>query len=228
MILRTRSSRLELIDEPQPRHEWEEALVFIKRVNRWLGGTRAVLWHFRRWSKAWKPGERITVLDAGAGAADIPLALVRWGRGAGFDLRIVALDLTRECVEVARREAGAEVGVVRGDALRMPLKSVDYVMSSMFFHHMSDADCVRLLRSYDGVARRGILVNDLLRRVRAWMWAAFFSSWHGRLARTDAPLSVLRGFKKPEARALAERAGLPWLRVTEFFGHRFTLAGERP
>ncbi|MBI2922488.1 MAG: methyltransferase domain-containing protein [Planctomycetes bacterium] len=223
-----RSRDLELIDLPQPPDEWEEALRYIKVVNRWLGGTRAVLWHFRRWSRRWKPGERIVVLDAGAGAADIPLALARWGRAAGFDLQVVALDLTRECLDRARRDTGRELHLVRGDALRLPLLKVDYVMSSMFFHHMTDEDCLRLLRSYDAVARRGIVVNDLLRRRRAWAWAIVTSGFYGRLARNDAPLSVLRAFTKKEARALAADAALPWLRVNEFFGHRFTLAGERP
>lgn len=223
-----RSGALELIDRPQPRDKWERALVFLRRINRFLGGTRAVLWHFRRWSRGWRPGERIEILDAGCGAGDIPLALARWGRRAGFDLRVFGLDPCPECARAAARDTGAEVSVFRGDALRTPLRSVDYVTASLLFHHLDDERCVRALREFDAVARRGIVVNDLLRRRRAWLWAAALGALHGGLVATDAPLSVLRGFSKSEARALAARAALPWLRVHEFFGHRFTLSGERP
>ena len=217
-----------MIDFPQPQHLWDDALVFIRRVNRFLGGTRAVLWHFRRWSRSWKPGERIVVLDVGTGGGDIPRALARWGKDAGFDLRVVALDREPGCVRAAAREAGKDVAVVRGDAWHMPVREVDYVMSSMMFHHLNDQDCIRLLGVFGSLARRGILVSDLLRRRRAWLWARVLSSLYGKLAANDAPLSVLRGFSLPEARGLAHASGLPWLHLDEFFGHRFTLAGERP
>ncbi|MEK7469654.1 MAG: methyltransferase domain-containing protein [Planctomycetota bacterium] len=223
-----RSRKLERIDFPQPQHLWDDALVFIRRVNRFLGGTRAVLWHFRRWSRSWKPGERIVVLDVGTGGGDIPHALAKWGRSAGFDLRIVALDRAAECVRAAKLGTGGVVDIVRGDAFRMPVREVDYVTASMLFHHLGDEDCLRLLRIFGSLARRGIVVNDLLRRRRAWLWARALSSVYGELAANDAPLSVLRGFSLPEAQSLADASGLTWLRLDEFFGHRFTLAGERP
>ncbi len=71
-------------------------------------------------------------------------------------------------------------------------------------------------------------MNDLLRRRRAVLWIRLLTLFANRFAKFDGPLSVRRGFTLAEAESLANRAGLAWLKAREHFGHRFTLAGERP
>src|SRR5437773_12475317 len=79
-----------------------DSLVFIRRVNRLLGYTRATLWHLKRSSRRWKRGDRITLIDFATGSADIPRAILRWGDRRGFDLRIVGVDLHGATVRMAR------------------------------------------------------------------------------------------------------------------------------
>ena len=119
---------------------------------------------------------------------------------------------------------------VRGDARRLPFRdrSADVVVSSQLFHHLGDGDAILALREFARVARRGVVVSDLLRRRRALLWIRLLTLWANRFAKADGPLSVKRGFTVGEARALAARAGLWWLRTRTHFGHRFTLAGVRP
>ena len=119
---------------------------------------------------------------------------------------------------------------MRGDARRLPFRdrSVDVVVSTHLFHHLTDEDAVLALREFSRVARRRVVVNDLLRRRRAVLWIRLLTLFANRFARADGPLSVRRGFTLAEADSLARRAGLAWLRAREHFGHRFTLAGERP
>ncbi len=119
---------------------------------------------------------------------------------------------------------------VRGDGRRLPFRdrSVDYVTATHFFHHLTDEEIVSTLKEFDRVARRGIIVNDLLRRRRALFWIRLFTLFANPYVREDGPLSVMRSFTVGEVEGLAARAGLGWLRVRTHFGHRFTLAGERP
>jgi hypothetical protein len=214
--MKARSNQLEILDRERPPHETMVRMVgYLKFVNRWLGGTRAVASHFRA------VHEPVTVLDVAAGAADIPLALA-----ARFpNVKPVALDLSEEMLAFA-----TGLPRVRGDARWLPLRdrSVDYVISTHFFHHLTDERIVAVLREFDRVARRGIVVNDLLRRRRAWIWIKLFTLWANPVVKVDGPLSVKRGFTVPEVATLARRAGLEWLQVKVHFGHRFTLAGERP
>jgi ubiquinone/menaquinone biosynthesis C-methylase UbiE len=137
----------------------------------------------------------------------------------------VAFDLSGALLSLARG-----LPRVRGDVRRLPFRdrSVDFVLSTHFFHHLSDDQIVETLAEFDRIARRGIIVNDLLRRRRALFWIRLFTLFANRYVKTDGPLSVRRGFTVGEVEALARRAGLGWLRVRVHFGHRFTLAGERP
>src|SRR5688500_5356817 len=82
--------------------ELRRSLAFIRRINGLLGYTRATLHHLERFSAGWKPGERIDVVDLATGSADVPLAIVRWGRPRGFDVRVVGVDRHEKTVQAAR------------------------------------------------------------------------------------------------------------------------------
>src|SRR5688572_9573076 len=121
-----------------------DSLRFIRRVNTLLGYTRATISHLARFSRAWQHGQRVTMLDFATGSADVPLAIVAWGRRRGFDVRVVGLDLQETTCDLARAATRHEpaVEIVRGDALDPPFDagSFDYALSSMFLHHLSDDD----------------------------------------------------------------------------------------
>jgi SAM-dependent methyltransferase len=104
----------------------------------------------------------------------------------------------------------------------------DYVTCALFFHHLTDDEVVRTLHAFDRVARRGIVVNDLIRRRRLFFWSWLLTRPFNAVLRQDGPLSVRRSFRPDELTGLAQRAGLRWLFVQTHFGHRMTLAGERP
>ena len=214
--MKTRSTDLELLDvENPPADEMARVAGYLAFVNRWLGGTGAVAAHLQG------VRESVTLLDVGAGAADIPIDLAR----RFPNIRPVAFDLSATMLSLARG-----LPRVRGDVRRLPFRdrSVDYVISTHFFHHLTDEQVVSTLREFDRIARRGIIVNDLLRRRRALVWITLFTLFANRYVKTDGPLSVRRGFTVPEMEEFARRAGIGWLRARVHFGHRFTLAGERP
>lgn len=215
VALDKRSSELEILDrETPPRETMERVVRFLAFVNRWLGGTAAVARHFRGVDGP------ATVLDVGAGAGDVlRRLLIRHPR-----LRPIALDLSSMALSFAHG-----MPRVRGNALRLPFgdRSVDWVISSHFFHHLPDDAIVVVLREFDRVARRGIVVNDLLRNHWAYFWVRLVTRFADPIVRFDGPLSVRRAFTVEEIESLARRAGLSWLRVRPFLGHRFTLAGTR-
>jgi hypothetical protein len=214
--MNSRSTEIELLDrESPPREEMLRVAGYLAFVNRWLGGTRAVAGHLR------SVREPATVLDVASGAGDIPRDL-----GRQFpQLKPILFDRSEEMLSFA-----PGMPRIKGDVRRLPFadRSVDYVISSHFFHHLTDDEIVATLREFDRIARRGIIVNDLLRRRRALFWIWLFTLFANRYVKVDGPISVRRAFTVPEVEALARKAGLGWLRVQVHFGHRFTLAGERP
>jgi SAM-dependent methyltransferase len=206
------------------------SLAFIRWINKWLGYTRASLSHLEQFSKSWKPGERIRILDIATGSADVPVALIDWGKRRGFDLRIVGVDLHAKTSMEATRSAGSKLAIVRSDARCLPFadESFDYAMTSMFLHHLDETEIVRVLREMGRVARRGVIVADLLRDQRAVFWIKVFTLFANPMVKHDAVVSVRQAFVEKEVLALRDGAGLGFVAFHYHFGHRFVLAGEKP
>lgn len=214
--MKTRSLESERLDvETPPPEERGRIAGYLAFVNRWFGGTEAVAQHLR------DVKESGTVLDVACGSADILRELSR----RFPHLKFIGFDLSDWMLELAEG-----VSRIRGDVRRFPFRdrSVDYVICTHFFHHLTDDQVVATLREFDRVARRGIIVNDLHRTRRALFWIKLFTLWANPYVKFDGPQSVRKAFTVPEIEALARRAGLDWLSVRLHFAHRFTLAGTRP
>lgn len=222
----------ELIDEDAADPvELRRALAFIRRINRALGYARSIVRAFDGFSRSWKRGERIDVVDLATGSADIPRALLRWSRERGFDLRVTAVD--RHPVTVAEARAGGEderLTIVQGDVFDLPFApaSFDYAMCAMFLHHLSEEQIVQVLGTMDRLARRGILAADVVRRRRAYAWISLFTLAAPPMVKHDARVSVAQCLSSDEMIALRDRAGVGYADYRTCFGHRFVMAGEKP
>jgi ubiquinone/menaquinone biosynthesis C-methylase UbiE len=205
---------VEMMDRPSSFGELAGALRAITQLNRFFGGRRLTLRHVRRLLAALPADRLVTVLDVGAGAADIPVALARWARRRGRRIRVLALDRDSATLTYARGYAAAypEITLVQGDALALPVPpgSVDVVISAMTLHHLQPEEAVRYLAEIDTVSRLGWVVNDLVRgRVaHRLVWAATRLFSRNAMARHDGPMSILRSYTPSELASLCEKAGL--------------------
>jgi hypothetical protein len=206
-------------------------LLDLRRINRLLGGTRVVLRALESSFEA-SPATEVSLLDIGTGSADIPSAVADWARARGISPALVAVDLSERNLRIARRDIGIspDVELVRADALSLPFgpRSFDFVSASLFLHHFTDADVVRLLSGFARVARRAVIVNDLVRNLVPYYFIrltgpVFATSF---LTRNDGPVSVLRGFTAPELSRLGERAGLSRFSVRRQFPYRLSLVAD--
>lgn len=231
--LKKRSLEKEIMDlEVRGYEETAEAYRFIRDVNRYLFGTRVILSHLDQYSKRWNKETPIRILDVATGASDIPQSIALWARKHGFRVQIVALDINPQVMVFAKREIAGypEILLVRGSVFDLPFRpqTFDYVISSMFFHHLTDEEVIKVLRIFDRFAKRGVVVNDLVRNLRAYLWIHLFARLtKNEMIRNDAPLSVLRGYRRPEVQNLIQESGLSYLGYHRHFAHRFAIAGEK-
>ena len=148
--MRTRIFKKEILDNETPEQPVvDEIYRYLASVNRYLGGVRATVGRFEAFSRFWRTVERIEVLEVACGAADMPRALIAWGRARGFDLRITETDISPSALDYARRLAPAD------ERLRFACTDVehpafrderfDYVTCSLFFHHLTDEQIVSAL-----------------------------------------------------------------------------------
>jgi ubiquinone/menaquinone biosynthesis C-methylase UbiE len=208
---RRRSTIPEIMDDlSRPRREFDEAYRELAKVNRWLGGIRAI--------ERFLPTGNLLVLDVAAGGCDVGESISRPERS------VIVLDRNSEGLKLAKRS-----WPVTADALEMPFpdQTFDVVMASLFFHHLSDEECVRVLKSMWRMARRRVVINDLHRHPIAYFSirtiAAFSKSV---MFRHDGPVSVLRAFTADELLAIARRAGIS-ARVHRSFPYRLVLVADK-
>ncbi|HEU4829637.1 MAG TPA: methyltransferase domain-containing protein [Gemmatimonadales bacterium] len=194
----------ELLDDPGADPATVRAsLRHIARANRWFGGRAAVLWGLRRALRGTAPGSRVSLLDIGTGAGDLPRAAERWARRRGFHLEVFGLERSAAAAALARAHG---VPAIVADAGAIPVRpgSVDVVLLSQVAHHFAPASAETLFRSCHRIARRALVVADL-RRSRAA--AAAFSVGSRLLrfdpvTRADGHTSIRRGYSAAELAAL--------------------------
>jgi ubiquinone/menaquinone biosynthesis C-methylase UbiE len=230
-----RASGAELMDEPgQDPRELARGLADLRRVNRWLGGTRIALARLAALAGR-HPRPAYTLLDVATGSADIPLAAVRWARRRGTGLRVVATDLHAGTLREARNRVRLEpaISVVPADARALPFRdrAFDLVLCSTALHHFDDrAELLRVLGEMARVARIGVVVSDLRRSRAAFAGARLLAAtlWRRHpVTRHDGPLSVRRALTPDELRELAGAAGLESARVRAHAPFRLALVWER-
>ena len=214
------------MDSPDnPRDLLEDDLRNLRIINRYLGNYRAVLGGLARLIEEQKLTQ-FSLLDVGTGSADIPALIASWARRHHLTAQLIGLDPEPVTLRAAVKQTRdyPEIGLVRGDGRALPLASdsVDFVLSSQMLHHFSEDDIIHLLRDWSRVARRAIIVSDLIRHPVAYYGIRLLTRVFTRniMTRTDGPLSVERAFTLKEWRELFERAGIGPFRIFPTFPFR--------
>lgn len=230
---RERSYELEHIDiGDYTAAEYEGCLIELRRVNRLMGDARALrrslLAEIDRLEL-----KSFSVLDVGAGSGELLRVVADWSRKNGKTSQLVGLELNPRSAESILEESREvpEIRAVRADALRLPFAdaSFDFVISSLFTHHLVDEDVVTVLREMARVARRRLFVIDLHRHPLAYCLYTTVGRLvlYNRLLREDGALSILRSFRPDELSELAKQAGLKQVRVERRFPFRLVLSGVK-
>jgi SAM-dependent methyltransferase len=206
------------------------SLEFIRRINAFLGYTRATLHHLERLTQGWDATQTLTILDLATGSGDIPRAIARWAKHRGLNVQIVGIDLHEATLRIAAAgNRRSSIALVRADATDLPFAdgSFDFVLTNMFLHHLDEAVVLKVLAEMNRVCHRGMIVADLLRSRRAYFWISLFTAFSNPMVKHDARVSVTGAFSQTELLELRDQAGLSDLQAHRHFGHRLVLAGRR-
>ena len=230
--LSDRNQQSELMDDPSiDDSSHRQALSGLRRINRW-SRTDAAVWNIiQQLARQRTPDRPLTILDIASGGGDLAIRLAKTARLAKLSVTIDGCDISPTAISFATEQAAvAHVSGVRFylcNALDQPFPKPHYdvVMCSLFMHHLTSDDSVRLLRRMKDAATQLVLVDDL-RRTRLGYWMA----WIGcrvltrcRVVHIDGPMSVEGAFTIDEARSIAEKAELDNSTIQRHWPQRFVL-----
>ena len=210
MDFSSRSDSLELLDQPGiPAIDIQRNLYELSIINQKLGGHGISITGFLGLAKKEK---RIHVCEIGCGGGDNLKAIEK--RAARFysELSLTGIDMNADCIHVAEKiKWNVPARFLVNDFKNVQFETnPDILFCSLFCHHFKEEELVNMFRWMFENARSGFFINDLHRHPLAYHSIRLLTSVFSRsyLVKNDAPLSVLRGFKKKELIALLKSAGI--------------------
>lgn len=202
----------EWMDEPASRTELRACLRDLARVNRWTLGYRPLL----HWLDRLIPphaASSIHILDVGCGYGDSLRRIESWARARHARVQLTGLDHSRDTIDIAA-EATPRSSIIQwvaSDAFTWkPQKPVHIILSSLFTHHLSNADVVRFVRWMELHAMTAWFVNDLSRNPTPYYLFRAFSKLMGfhPYVQHDGPVSIARAFVPEDWKRICAAAGL--------------------
>jgi 2-polyprenyl-3-methyl-5-hydroxy-6-metoxy-1,4-benzoquinol methylase len=205
-----RSDRLELLDKPNiPPSDIERNLYELSIINRKLGG-HACTW--KGFIKLAKKGKPVHVCEIGCGGGDNLKTIELKADGEFPGLNFTGIDINPDCIRFAENnewKKSAQFLVSDYKKVHFQTKP-DILFCSLFCHHFKEAELIEMFRWMNENSRSGFFINDLHRHPLAYHSIRILTSLFSQsyLVKNDAPLSVLRGFKKKELEELLYKAGI--------------------
>ena len=224
----------EIMDAPDlPPARFTETLKGLERVNAVTRSGR-LMWPDVKAAARFHPDRPLRALDVACGGGDVLIALSRKARLAGLKLDLAGCDLNPEAVRYASdaaSRAGAPIRFFAHDVTREPLpEGFDMIMSTLFLHHLDEADAISFLRDAAGKAKDRVVIQDLIRSRLNYWFARLGTSvlLLNDICRLDGRTSVEGAFTMAEARDLAVRAGLPDAQIVPRLPFRYLIRWVKP
>lgn len=176
----------------------------LRWLNRWFGGVATVRNLLNSAAHA-RSGRELSVLDVASGQGYVAERMREEFQRKGVRLQFALLDRSP-----AHLPSDGALPKIAGEALNLPFQpaSFDFVLTSLFVHHLSPRDVVIFAQETLRVCRSAVLVHDLIRHPLHLMLAyAGLPFYRSRITRNDAPASVWQAYTAKEMRAFFLQAG---------------------
>jgi 2-polyprenyl-3-methyl-5-hydroxy-6-metoxy-1,4-benzoquinol methylase len=178
-------------------------------------------------------GSPVIVCEIGCGGGDNLLAIQKWCSKHSIRVKSIGIDIKKECIEFASQRSPYfwEVDWIQSDYTQhnFGYDKPDIIFSSLFCHHFTDEQLIKMLAWMRNNATTGFFINDLHRHSLAYYSIKWITRFFSRsyLVKHDAPLSVLRGFRKGEWEYLLEKAAIKNYKVSWKWAFRYLIVASK-
>ena len=208
---KNRSIKKELLDQSDiPFEDIALNLKELDFINTHLGGHSITIDGFKQLSGK---GKTISVCEIGCGGGDNLNAINKFCIKNKIKTKFTGIDINKDCIAFAEDKSKIlNVKFIISDYRNVNFgnEKPDIIFSSLFCHHFTNDELVEMICWMKNNSIIGFFINDLHRHPVAYHFikiaAKLFSKSY--LVKNDAPLSVLRGFRKKELKEILNKAGI--------------------
>ena len=231
--MKTRLPEPEDMDDPTLDPDAHRlALIGLGRLNR-ISFSAENIWQVLEREYQATPGSpHWSIVDIATGGGDLPIRLARKAQRKGYDWHWIGADISPVALDNAARKASdlaVPVEWLRLDVTRDPLPACDWMVSSLFLHHLDEATLITVLQRMAAAVRHGILIDDLERTTvnRGLVWLGAHLLSRSTVVHRDSDRSVRAALTLDEMADLAGQAGLQPVHIKRRFPARFQLLWKR-
>jgi 2-polyprenyl-3-methyl-5-hydroxy-6-metoxy-1,4-benzoquinol methylase len=183
-------------------------------INLTLGGNQVTINGLSELLHQQPKEHTVTIADLGCGSGDMLRLIDRWASKKRRNANLTGIDANPNIIAFAREQLrdlphiAFETVDVLSEGFRH--KKFDVVIGTLFFHHFSEEQLIAFFSSLKNRVRIGFIINDIHRHPLAYYSIKYLTRLFSKSAmvKYDAPLSVLRAFRKKELQAILEKAGI--------------------
>jgi SAM-dependent methyltransferase len=230
-----RSRQLEMMDGDAVGFDaFRKCLRDLEIVNVCTLAYRPTLYWLKKCLRSDKSRQPVSVLDIGSGGGGMLRKIWKWAQRHERETYLTGVDLNpwskRSAEGVTPLDAPIQYETANIFSFD-PDRQADFIISSLFTHHLTDNEVVKFLRWMDRSATRGWFINDLHRHRLPFflIGCATRLLGFGPMVQHDGPISVARAFTAADWRRLVAEAGIPAERIhiNWFFPFRYCVARRK-
>ncbi len=225
-----RSQEAELMDDLNSSGEViDQTLKELHTINRWLGGDHVTINGLNKLLAEIDNPQEIHILDIGCGGGDILKKICHWARKRSIPIKLTGVDANPNIVDYAQANTRdyPEISYQSVNIFSEEFKNIscDVVTATLFTHHFTQGELVRLFKQLKEQARYGMVINDLHRHWFAYHSIKILTKWFSRseMVRNDAAVSVLRSFRKNELQTIMKSCGIDDYDLKWYWAFRWQL-----
>ena len=233
MNFNQRSSEKEYLDRDDiPFEAIRQNMRELEWINAHLGGHRITVAGLKQ---LMGDTMQCTVCEIGCGGGDNLWAIGSYCTQKNISMHGTGIDINSGCIVFAKEQFEKRQHFI--PSIKTEFVVADYrmaefngdkpdiIFAALFCHHFTDDALVDMMRWMQRNAMLGFFINDLHRHPVAYHFIKaatriFSKSW---LVKNDAPLSVLRGFKRKEWESILNRAGIAHYQIQWKWAFRYLI-----
>ena len=168
--LRRRSYQKELLDADDISFaDIAQNLKELNFINTWLGGHEITLNGIKQLANA---NKQLTICEIGCGGGDNLFTIHKWCTQKKISADFIGIDLNAECIAFAQKQypqLPCQWICSDYEKVQFNENKPAIIFSSLFCHHFTDEQLVKMMQCLKQNSKEGFFINDLHRH-----WLAYY------------------------------------------------------